>query len=218
MKAIAVNGSPRKKGNTATLLEHALNGAESKGADIEMVNLYGLNFKGCISCFECKKLGGKSYGKCAFKDELTPLLEKISEADVLIMGTPIYFSSETGAIRSFLERLLFQSLTYTPGYVSIFPGKIQAGLIYTMNVTEENMVTYHYDKSIAGTRGAISRNFGNCDLLICSDTYQFKDYSKYESSVWDAEAKLKRHKEIFPLDCKKAYEMGVKLTSDVANG
>ncbi len=218
MKAIAVNGSPRKKGNTATLLEHALNGAESKGADVEMVNLYGLSYKGCISCFECKKIGGKSYGKCAFKDELSPILEKISEADVLIMGTPIYFSAETGEYRSFIERLLFPYLTYTPGYVSIFPGKIQAGLIYTMNVTEENMATYHYDKSIARTRETVSRNFGNCDLLISSDTYQFKDYSKYESSVWDAEAKLKRREEIFPLDCKKAYEMGVKLASAVANG
>ncbi|WP_291328247.1 flavodoxin family protein [Desulfovibrio sp. UCD-KL4C] len=217
MKAIAVNGSPRKKGNTATLLEHALNGAKAKGADVEVVNLYGLKYKGCISCFECKKNGGKSYGKCVVKDELTSILEKISEADVLIMGTPIYFSSETGEMRSFLERFFFPYFTYTPDHMSIFPGNIQAGLLYSMNVPEEGMLARNYDKFIASTQGFVSKIIGNCELLLCTDTYMFKDYSKYEFSIWNEEAKLKRHKEIFPLDCKKAYEMGVKLASAVSN-
>ena len=58
MNVIAVNGSPRKKWNTATLLESVLQGARSKGAPCEMVHLYDLDYKGCISCFECKKIGG----------------------------------------------------------------------------------------------------------------------------------------------------------------
>lgn len=67
---IAVNGSPRKKWNTATLLKHALEGGKSLGADTELVHLYDLDYKGCTSCFACKLKGGKSYGKCATKDEL----------------------------------------------------------------------------------------------------------------------------------------------------
>lgn len=54
MKVMAFNGSPRKKWNTATLLEEALKGAVSQGAETELIHLYELKFKGCISCFECK--------------------------------------------------------------------------------------------------------------------------------------------------------------------
>ena len=60
MKVIAVNGSPRKKWNTATLLERALEGAASKGAETELVHLYDLDFKGCVSCFACKMIDGPS--------------------------------------------------------------------------------------------------------------------------------------------------------------
>jgi hypothetical protein len=78
MRAIAVNGSPRKNWNTASLLEHALTGAAKNGAETELVHLYDLDFKGCISCFACKKIGGKSYGRCAVSDGVTPILKKAS--------------------------------------------------------------------------------------------------------------------------------------------
>jgi len=55
MEVIAFNGSPRKKWNTATLLEKALEGAASQGAKTEIVHLYNLDFKGCRSCFGCKE-------------------------------------------------------------------------------------------------------------------------------------------------------------------
>lgn len=81
MKVYAINGSPRKKWNTATLLEKALEGAASKGAETELVHLYDLDFKGCTSCFSCKLKEGKSYGNCAMNDGLTPVLSKLAEAD-----------------------------------------------------------------------------------------------------------------------------------------
>lgn len=71
MKIIAINGSSRKKWNTATLLEKALEGAATQGAETELIHLYDRDFKGCSSCFACKLKGGKSYGKCAMKDDLT---------------------------------------------------------------------------------------------------------------------------------------------------
>ncbi|WP_291441120.1 flavodoxin family protein, partial [Desulfovibrio sp.] len=93
MKFYAVNGSPRKKRNTATVLGKALEGitAACPEAQTEMLHLYDYNYKGCISCFECKRLGGKSYGRCAVRDELAPVLEKLSLADGIIFGSPIYF-------------------------------------------------------------------------------------------------------------------------------
>jgi multimeric flavodoxin WrbA len=57
MKVMAFNGSPRKKWNTATLLANALKGAVTQGTETELIHLYELNFKGCISCFACKTIG-----------------------------------------------------------------------------------------------------------------------------------------------------------------
>jgi multimeric flavodoxin WrbA len=84
MKVMAFNGSPRKNWNTAQLLEKALEGAASAGAQTEMVNLYDLNYRGCMSCFSCKQKDGVNYAKCAMRDDLTPLLKKAGEADALI--------------------------------------------------------------------------------------------------------------------------------------
>jgi multimeric flavodoxin WrbA len=86
MKVMAVNGSPRKTWNTATMLRKALKGAASQGAETELIHLYDLKFTGCTSCFACKIRGGKSYGRCAVKDGLAPILKKVKEADVLILG------------------------------------------------------------------------------------------------------------------------------------
>ena len=132
MNTIAINGSPRKNWNTAMLLENALKGAAEAGSKTELIHLYDINFKGCISCFECKKHGGRSFGKCAMKDGLTPVLEKIGNAGALIIGSPIYIGSITGETRSFLERLIFQYMLHTVPYQSSFKGKLNVGLISDM--------------------------------------------------------------------------------------
>lgn len=210
MNVIAVNGSPRKKWNTAMLLESALEGAGKAGASTELVHLYDLDFKGCVSCFSCKKIGGKNYGRCAVQDGLTPVLARIFEADALIVGTPVYFGVETGEARSFMERLLFPFTTYTPGYKGIFPRKMPTALVYTMNVTEQNAPM----PAIEHTAGVFARIFGACETLLCTDTLQFSDYSKYLATVWDAEAKAKRRAEVFPKDRDRARELGVRLVAD----
>lgn len=63
MKLIAINGSPRRNGNTSTLLHKALEGAAAAGAETECIDLYTLNYKGCISCFSCKRKD-KEHGHC----------------------------------------------------------------------------------------------------------------------------------------------------------
>uniref|UniRef100_I2Q740 NADPH-dependent FMN reductase n=1 Tax=Desulfovibrio sp. U5L TaxID=596152 RepID=I2Q740_9BACT len=213
MNVIAINGSPRKKWNTATLLTHALKGAESKGAATEMVHLYDLDYKGCISCFECKKIGGKNYGRCAVKDGLTPLLERAGAADAVILGTPVYFGAETGMMRSFFERFAFPYLTYTPGYVSLFTRKIPTAMIYTMNIPEQALHEWGYDISMERMRGVMARTFGSCEVLASTDTYQFDDYSKYLSTSWDAAAKARRREEVFPEDCARAFALGGRLVA-----
>jgi multimeric flavodoxin WrbA len=211
MKVMAFNGSPRKKWNTATLLSKALEGAASKGAKTELIHLYDLDFKGCISCFACKTIGGKSYGKCAVKDDLAPVFRKIEKADAIVLGSPIYYGTVSGEMKSFMERLLFPYTEYTITYSSLFPKKIKAGFIYTMNVPEDLMQELGYPQQFKLHQATLQRILGASEYMCSTDTYQFDDYSKYVSSRFDPEKKLQRHKEIFPQDCEKAFEMGARL-------
>jgi multimeric flavodoxin WrbA len=214
MKVIAFNGSPRKKWNTATLLEKSLEGAASKGAETELVHLYDLNYKGCISCFSCKMKDGKSYGRCAVKDDLAPIFEKVLDAQALLFGSPIYLGTATGQMRSFLERLVFPFLPYTDPPESIFPGKIRTGFIYTLGATEEMAKEHGFDHQIGLNQMFLERVFGACESLCSYDTYQFEDYSKVVASRFDPGKKARRRKEVFPLDCAKAFEMGGRLAGN----
>jgi multimeric flavodoxin WrbA len=211
MKVIAINGSPRKKWNTATLLEKALEGAASEGAETEITHLYDLNFKGCTSCFACKLKDGKSYGKCAMNDELTPVLEKLKDADAVILGSPIYLGNSTGEMRSFMERFIFPYLVYSTSPMSLYPKNIPVGYIYTMGVKEENFDMFGLNKLIELNEMIATRIFGHSESLCSTDTYQFDDYSKYVVTNFDPEEKAKRRAEVFPLDCEKAFEMGIRF-------
>lgn len=211
MKVIAFNGSPRNNWNTATLLHHALEGAASQGADTELIHLYDYNYKGCISCFACKLKGGKSYGRCAVDDDLKPVLKKVEEADAVILGSPIYFGVTTSGMRSFLERLMFQYLVYDANYSSLFKRRIPTGFIYTMNVNQSRLKGTAYEQNLKGTEMAMGRTFGSSEALFVTDTYQFDDYSKYETSAFNVEEKAKRRRLVFPEDCQKAFQMGVRF-------
>lgn len=212
MKVIALNGSPRKAKNTAKVLKEVLEGAKTQGAEVELINLYDLNYKGCVSCFACKRIGGQSYGKCAVNDDLKSVLRKIEESDALILGSPIYFGEVTGEMRSFLERFLFQYLTYDENHSFIFDKKLPIGLVYTMNVQKEHMNVVGYEQKFKNTEDMMKRFFGEAESLFINDTYQFDDYSKYASSMFDEKHKAQIRDEQFPKDLKKAFELGIRLT------
>ncbi|MGY0373339.1 flavodoxin family protein [Clostridium sp. JNZ J1-5] len=212
MKILAINGSPRKNKNTAALLNKALEGAASQGAETELINLYDLNYKGCISCFACKIKNGESYGKCALKDDLSPILEKAANADAIILGSPIYFASITGAMRSFLERFMFQYLVYDTAYSSLFRKKVSTAFIYTMNVNNDRMKDSGYDELFKYLEMVMKRLFGSSESLIVNDTYQFDDYSKYVATLFDEKKKAKVREEQFPKDLQEAFNMGVRFT------
>ena len=113
---VAINGSPRKSWNTAALLDKALEGAKADSPEeitTERIDLYDLSFTGCRSCFACKRIGGKSYGKCAVKDDLHEVLERILGADGLIIGSPIYYRNITAELHAFLERFMFPYTVYS---------------------------------------------------------------------------------------------------------
>ncbi|MCO5381530.1 MAG: flavodoxin family protein [Methanosarcina barkeri] len=211
MKMIAINGSPRKKWNTATLLEKALEGAASEGAETELINLYDLDFKGCKSCFSCKEKGGKSFARCSIKDELTPVLERLEDADAVILGSPIYLGNSTGEMRSFMERYIFPYITYSIDIQTYYPKNIPVGYIYTMNITEDLFEAFGLRKVIELNENFAKRIFGYSESLYSTNTYQFDDYSKYVADKYDPVEKAKRRKEVFPQDCQKAFDMGARF-------
>jgi len=209
MKILAINGRPRKTWNTATLLNKALEGAASQGAETELIHLYDFNFKGCTSCFACKLKGGKSYGHCGFKDELSPILDKILQVHALILGSPIYLGAITGEMKSFLERLLFPYYVYGSSE-TLYPKRIPIGFIYTAGASEANLKYMNVEQQIKFNEMFLGKLFGRAESLLSTDTYQFDDYSKYVQA-FNVEEKAKRRQEVFPIDCKKAFEMGARL-------
>ena len=211
MYVLAVNGSPRKNGNTEALLAKALEGAASQGAHTEIIHLYDLNFKGCTSCFACKLIGGESYGKCACRDDLTAVLAKIEKADAVIFGSPFYFSEITGEMRCLLERLIFQYLVYDESYSSLNLRKKPVGLFFTMNVPENMLKVIEYDRIVNKYKTMFEKHIGPTETLLATDTYQFSDYSKYVSTAFNEAAKAKVRQEEFPKVCQKALEMGIRF-------
>lgn len=211
MKVMAINGSARKEWNTAAILKNALEGAASRGAETTLVNLYDLTYQGCISCFSCKTRGGNSYGKCAVKDDLTPVYEEILHTDALILGSPIYFGDVTGEMRSFMERLLFPHLVYVFPPETLFPKSIPTGMIYTMNAPEQIAMQIGYGRLFESNERTMRMIFGHAESLMSYDTYQFADYTRMVADGIDGVKKKQRHDEVFPQDCRKAYEMGARF-------
>lgn len=215
MKILALNGSPRKDWNTATLLGSVLEGARSQGADARLIHLYDLTYKGCRSCFACKVKGGRSYGKCAPVDDLSPILQQIETADAIVLGSPIYYGEVTGEMRSFLERLLFPYSSYSAAPKPLFPKTLPCAFVYTMNVDEKRAEELGYVQSLSRTEAAIQRILGPVKTLYSYDTLQFDDYSRVVADRFDPEKKAQRRAEVFPGDCRKAFDIGLSFASSL---
>ena len=210
-KVIAINGSPRKNANTATLLQKTLDGAASAGAETEMIHLIDLKYQGCISCFACKLKNSKYIGACALKDDLSPVLEKAMAADALVLGSPIYIGDITGRMRSFIERFAFMNVSYSNKNHFHSPPKKNGAFIYTMNVTklQSKLYTYVYMMNT----GVLKKFGGYTAQLLSKNTYQFNDYELYDASNFDVNKKEKTRKNIFPKDCETAYNIGIDLVN-----
>ena len=173
-------------------------------ASIEIVNLYDYDFKGCRSCFACKLKGAATYGKCAVRDAIAPVLEKALEADILVLASPVYLMDVTGVYKSFLERLLFPKASYEAGYRSLAANRMQVATIYTMNVPKE-MAPERVLESSEYFIGHVLRE----PRRVCAyDTYQFDDYSRYEVEVFDESRKRVRRAEVFLLELEEARDLG----------
>jgi len=100
MKVFCINGSPHEKGNTATMMRVFSETSDELGATVKTRHLNRLNYKGCQGCMACK---GKS-DICILKDDLTDTLAEAADADVLVLGSPVYFGDVTSQLKGFIDR------------------------------------------------------------------------------------------------------------------
>ena len=128
MKILVFNGSPRKsKGTTDILLEAFIEGAKESGAEVEKHHIVDLNIGGCRGCFNCWWV---TPGKCVQRDDMDKLLPAIADADIMLLGTPIYGRNVTHYVQRLMERTFSFSLpemvvqegeTRHPGRIRKFP-------------------------------------------------------------------------------------------------
>ena len=208
MNTIILNGSPRKNWNTAMMLKEAQKGAESVGSKTEYIDLYSLNYTGCRSCMACKRKEAERC-RCFWKDDLSPVIDRIFAADALFIGSPIYLGDITSQVHALIERLHFCALSYDD-YANYFKGKVNVGIILTMNAPLSYFNEAYRQKADELVSIFSSLN-GTVELYPACDTLQVQDYSRYSMAGFNEEHKQEMRKEQFPRDLEKAFQMGAKL-------
>ena len=210
---IIIDGGPRKTFNTASMLKKFAEGATSVSdqIDVKTIRLYGLDYKGCMSCMACK-VKGKATNVCKFKDGLTPVLEEIAQADGLVLGSPNYFGEVTGQMRAFLERLAFPWLSYND-YSLTAPKRMPVLLIETQNGTE----TQNNRNGYGSMEYCIAQALGQPEKLTAYNTYQVKNYTNYELAGFSEEAKRKYREEHWEDDLQKAFDAGKRMAESILN-
>lgn len=214
MKIIAINGSPRKEGNSAAMLKSWLAGAKAADPALEAqwVELYQLSFTGCRSCFACKRKNGRHYGQCPINDGIRDLIPAVYSADALAIACPIYFAELDAYTRCFLERVLFCKTSYRRNHDSLAVKPVPVTMIYTMNCPREMAEEHHYPMHWEAIEWYIANAFRHPVKRICAyNTYQFPNYADYEMEMFSEEEKRRYRDENFHLDLEKAFEAGKSI-------
>ena len=165
MKVVAVMGSPQKNGNSSTLTKKFCEAAEKKGAEVDAFYLNTLQFQGCQACMTCKT----KLDHCVLQDDLTAVLNAVSDADVLVMATPVYYGDVCGQLKLFIDRTfsyLVPDFQTNPNPSRLAPGKKLIFIVTQAGKTEmfadifpryENFFKWYGFTEIRLLRG--------CDLL-----------------------------------------------------
>jgi multimeric flavodoxin WrbA len=155
MKILAISCSPRKEGNTTTLLSEALKGAQQDGAEVEPYSISGKTIEPCDACFTCRKTG-----ECHIKDDMQGLYDKMVAADGIIFGTPIYFYAMAGQCKTIIDRTIAlnqpgRSLANKVGGIVVVCGSL--GLVNALKdlyfyIVTRSMLPASYVAAYAGGR------------------------------------------------------------------
>ncbi len=168
MKVIGISGSPRPDGNTSLLVRESLNTIAEEGIETEFISLAGKELNPCLGCNICKETG-----YCQILDDIEPILEKMKEADGIILGSPVYFGGVSAQLKMLMDRsrplrIGFQLRNKVGGAIAV--GASRNGgqettiqqihnffLIHSMIVVGDNDPTAHY----GGT--GVGKSPGDCE-------------------------------------------------------
>ncbi|MGE4312503.1 flavodoxin family protein [Desulfovibrio sp.] len=165
MKVLAFNGSPRKNGNTATLLEKVLSPLIEAGWETEIVQIGGQKIQGCRGCLKCAE---KKNQRCVFdNDILNGVLEKMLAADAMILGTPCYFTDMSAEMKALVDRAGF--VAFVNG--GLFQGKIGAAVV----AAGRGGATHAFD--------SINHMFLMSRMIVPGSTYWNMGYGSNEKDV-----------------------------------
>jgi len=153
MYALAVNGSPRKEGNTELLLREVLTELKGAGWETELVKVGGTAIRGCIACQKCFE---NKDNECSVKeDKFNDVFSKMLKADAMILGSPTYFAAVSADLKALIERAGF--VAYANDHA--FSGKIGAAVV----AVRRGGATHVYD--------TINHMFQMSRMIIPGSTY-----------------------------------------------
>jgi multimeric flavodoxin WrbA len=190
MKVLGIYGSPRKGGNSDHLLDKALEGAQSTGAEILRVYARDLNMCGCIECGGCEKTG-----ECVVKDDMQTVYPLIDEADVIILSSPIFFYGVTAQVKALIDRAQARwakkMLSRTPEEMKLY----EAGKGYLI--------------AVGATRG---KNLFEGAILTAKYFFDALDMS-YEGGIFFRSLEKKNAVQENPETLQEAFTMGIKAAN-----
>lgn len=120
MKVVGIVGSLRKDGNTEFLMKRALSRLTAQGLEVELISLRGKKINPCLGCMECREKGG-----CVQNDDMRPIFDKMMEADGILVGSPVYFSSAAPPLMALLDRAGYHARACGTS----FAGKVGAPIV-----------------------------------------------------------------------------------------
>jgi multimeric flavodoxin WrbA len=124
MRVVALNGSARKDGNTAILLNLAMDELRAQKIETEMIQLGGERISGCLACYQCQK---NKDGKCVVKaDRVNEYIQKMREAEGILLGSPTYVADITANLKAVLERA---TIVCRANGGDMFKRKVAAGIV-----------------------------------------------------------------------------------------
>jgi multimeric flavodoxin WrbA len=154
MHIIAFNGSPRKSGNTSTIIKAMLKGAKDAGAETTEVRLHDLDMKGCIGCLTCRT----KPGKCKQKDELTPYIKQLLTCDGAVFATPIYMYHVTAQMKMFVDRIYH--LFISTDTIGVYKSSMVPGKTYALVTSQGNANLERFQRAVRWLNGMTGGGLG----------------------------------------------------------
>lgn len=161
-KVLILSGSPRKRGNSDLLCDEFARGAKEAGNNVEKIRVSEKKIGYCTGCYYCQKSGGV----CAIKDDMAELLQKMIDADVIVLSSPVYFYSIDAQLKTVIDRTVARWLEVKNkefyyvitcadeeresqertiecfrGYLDCVEGAVEKGIIYGTGVYEKGEIT-----------------------------------------------------------------------------